>query len=104
MTLKRKVKTTYAAPTKTVQPRTKPAILLMMKLQRPAPYFANALLGEVIPSLLSTTATLDLLLFDLLYSSLHRFSWLQLVIPHLSFQLRLFHRYSHRLYIEVQPS
>ena len=30
-----------------VQPRTKPAISLMMKLQRPAPYFANALLAAV---------------------------------------------------------
>ncbi len=44
--LKRDVETTGKVQTKTVQPRTKPAILLMMKLQRPAPYFANALLGE----------------------------------------------------------
>ncbi len=42
--LKCEVETTHEAQPKTVQPRTKPAILLMMKLQRPAPYFANALL------------------------------------------------------------
>ena len=45
--LKRKVETIYKAQPKIVQPRTKPAILLMMKLQRPAPYFANALLAAV---------------------------------------------------------
>ncbi len=42
--LKRDVETTSEAKLKTVQPRTKPAILLMLKFQRPAPYFANALL------------------------------------------------------------
>ena len=40
------VETTSEAQTKTVKPRTKPVILLMMKLQCPAPYFANALLAE----------------------------------------------------------
>ena len=30
-----------------VQPRTKPAILLTLKFERPATYFANALLGAV---------------------------------------------------------
>ena len=47
---KREVETTGLVETKTVQPRTKPAILLMMKLQRPAPYFANALLAVVLLS------------------------------------------------------
>ena len=45
--LERDVETTSEAQSKTVQPRTKPAILLMMMLQRPAPYFANALLAAV---------------------------------------------------------
>ncbi len=49
--LKRNVETTCEAQTKTVQPRTKPAILPMQKLQRPAPYFANALLAEVLSSI-----------------------------------------------------
>jgi len=43
--LKCDAETTGEAQSKTVQPQTKPAILLMMKLQRPAPYFANALLA-----------------------------------------------------------
>ena len=45
--LKRDVETTEEAQKKTVQPRTKPALLLMMKLHCPAPYFANALLAAV---------------------------------------------------------
>ena len=45
--LKGNVEATGAAQSKTVQPRTKPAILLMMKLHLPAPYFANALLAAV---------------------------------------------------------
>ena len=45
--LKREVEATGKAQSKTVQPRTKPAILLMMKFQCPAPYFANALLAAV---------------------------------------------------------
>ena len=45
--LERKTETTNKVQKKTVQPRTKSAILLMMKLQRPAPYFANALLAAV---------------------------------------------------------
>ena len=46
--LKRDVETTSEAQSKTLQPRTKPAILLMLKFQCPAPYFANALLAEVV--------------------------------------------------------
>ena len=45
--LKRRVETIDTAQTKTVQPQTNPAILLMLKLQCPAPYFANALLPAV---------------------------------------------------------
>ena len=45
--LERDVATTIKDQPKIVQPRTKPAILLMMMLQRPAPYFANALLAAV---------------------------------------------------------
>ena len=45
--LKREVETTSQVQTKTVQPRTKPAILLMLMLHRLAPYFANALLYDV---------------------------------------------------------
>ena len=47
--LKRDVETTSEAQSKTVQPRTKPAILLMLKFQCPAPYFANALLAAGFP-------------------------------------------------------
>src|SRR5688572_15854598 len=45
--LKLDVDTTRKAQLKTVQPRTKPAILLMLMLLCPAPYFANALLCVV---------------------------------------------------------
>src|SRR5688572_9193306 len=46
-----KVEATDQAQSKTVKPRTKPAILMMMKLQRPAPYFANALLCAGFPNM-----------------------------------------------------
>jgi hypothetical protein len=49
--LKRDVENTCEVQSKTVQPRTKPAILLMLKLQSPAPYFANALLAAGLFSL-----------------------------------------------------